>query len=327
MKKAKQVHLAVFQVALALLASSSPAVWGQASYPSRPIRLVVPNAAGGPSDTLARILGQKMGENMGQAVVVDNRVGAAGNIGTDFVAKSAPDGYTMLLTTSGPISINPNLYKMTYDPIKDLAPITIPANTYLLLMVNPKLEVNSVSELVQLAKRRPGQLNYASTGVGNNQHLAFEMLKAQAGIDVVHVPFRALTQIIPAVIAGDVSMMLDTMGGMAQARTGRLKALAVTGKKRSSFAPDIPTLAESGFPSYDVTLWFGLFAPGGTSPELVSRLNAESNKVVNSADARPALNSAGVEPVGSSSQELTAQIASEMVTWAKLIKSLGIKPE
>lgn len=318
---------AVYRLAAMALLLISVNAWAQQGYPARPIHLIVPNAAGGPSDVMARVFGQKLSENLKQPVIVENKVGAAGNVGSDYVAKAPPDGYALLLTTSGPITINPNLYKMPYDPIKDLAPISILANTYLLLLVDPKLGVNSVSDLVQLAKRQPGKLNYASTGVGNNQHLAFEMLKAQAGINIVHVPFRALTQILPAVVSGDVSMMLDTTSGIAHARSGRLKALAVTGKRRSAFAAEVPTMAESGFPDYDVTLWFGLFAPGGTRPELISMLNAESRKVIFSPELKPALDAAGVEPVGSTEPEFAAQLARETVSWAQLVKSLGIKPQ
>lgn len=314
----------------AILAAALCAPAGTASaqtYPTKLIRLVVPNAAGGPSDLVGRILAQKLTETLGQTTIVENRVGAAGNVGTDAVAKSTPDGHTLLFTTSGPITLNPSLYKMPYDPIRDLAPVSLLASTPLLLTVSPTLEVSSVAELIKLAKTRPGKLNYASTGVGNNQHLAFEMLKAQSGIDIVHVPFRAYTQVVAAVTTGEVPMMMAPLSALSLARTGKVKALAVTGKKRSSFASDIPTLAESGFPDYEVALWFGLFAPAGTPPGIISRLHSESVRALEQPDARQRLSGLAIETVGTTPEQLVALIASETETWAKLIKSIGIKPE
>ena len=304
---------------------------GEASaqaYPSKLVRIIVPNAAGGPSDVVGRLLAQKLPEALGQSVILENRVGAAGNIGTDMVAKSTPDGHTLLFTSSGPITINPAVYpKMPYDAIKDLAPIAMLASSPLVLTVPPGLPVNSVAELVRYAKSNPGKLNYASTGIGNNQHLAFELLKSQSGIDIVHVPYRGITQVVAAVMAGEVSMYFDTMLVLANARAGKVKPLAVTSRTRSVFAPDWPTLFESGYPEYDQVLWFGLFAPAGTSPSIVARLQSESIRALAQPDSKEKLSNLGFEAVVSTPEQFAARIAAESATWSKLVKALGIRAE
>lgn len=298
------------------------------TYPSRPVRIVVPNAPGGPSDLTARVLSQKLSDAWGQAVLVDNRAGAGGNIGLDAVAKSAPDGYTLLLTGSGSIAINPSMYaNIPFDPIKDFAPVSLVVSTPLVLAVSPHIPANSVAELVRLAKSQPGRLNYASTGIGNNSHLIAEMLSLQAGIKLVHVTYRSIPQAYAGLMTGEVAILFDTTNILGQVRAGKLKALAVTGKTRSALAPELPTMMESGLPDFEATAWFGVFAPAGTTPGIVTLVNAELERALEKADVRQKLTGVGFEVVGGSPERLDAQLKADLVRWATLIKAAGIKAQ
>ena len=260
-------------VALALLAS--PAV--AQTFPSKSIRIVVPLAAGGPGDVLARAVGQKLAENVGQPVVIDNRPGANTNIGNEAVAKSPPDGYTLLATAST-LTINPSLYaNLPYDAVKSFAPLTLIATTPLVLVVHPSLPVKSVQELAALAKSKPGQLHYGSAGSGSVLHLAGEMFNTMARVKLVHVPYKGVTNAFSDLLGGQISLMFPGAPiALPQARAGKLRALATTGDKRAPAAPELPTVAEMGFPGYEVSVWYGLLAPAGTPAATINRLHSDS---------------------------------------------------
>lgn len=318
-------HVISLIMAMFLLASGT--VLAQ-KYPSKSVRIVVPNAPGGPSDLVARVLAQKLSEAWGQAVVVDNRPGAGTNLGTEAVVKSAPDGYTLLLVGST-ISVNRSLYtNIPFDPITDLAPISMVASTPTVLIVPPNFPANSVAELVQLAKRQPGRLNFASTGVGFTSHLEGEMLNMQAGTKITHIPYRSASQVYTALMTNEVAFYFDGPHVLTtHVRAGKLKALAVTGKTRSSIAPDLPTMVEAGFPEFVVVAWFGTFAPAGTHHDIVSLINAELGRALREPDVQQALNSAGYAPVGTTPEQLASQLKNDVKRWADLIKATGIKAQ
>ncbi len=316
--------VAVLIIATAVISTA----WGQA-YPSKPVKLIVPYPAGGSADTLARLIGQKLSEIWGQPVVVDNKPGANGIIGTDLAAKSLPDGYTLYVGTDGPISINPSLYaNMPYDWKKDFVPVSLMAVLNQILVVHPSLPATSVQELVALAKSKPGQLNYASMGRGSSPHLGAELFKSVAGVDITHVPYKGSAQSITGLLAGEVSLFFVGISTAAPfVKAGRLRALAVTSKKRSDALADVPTFVESGLPDVELGIWFGLFAPAGTPPAVISRLNTDIAKVLDLAEVRQALASRGFEPRGSSPEEFRELIQKDQNRWAALIRQLGIKPE
>jgi len=299
------------------------------SYPSRPIRLVVPFPAGGTTDILAREAAQKLTEVLGQAVVVDNRPGAAGNIGSDLVAKSAPDGYTLLMGTVGTHAINPSLYsKMPYDHVKDFAPVVLVAGVPNVLVVNPTLPVNSVADLIKLAKDKPGQINFASSGSGTSIHLSGELFKTMAGVDMTHVPYKGSSPALTDLIGGQVQIMFDNLpSALPQIKGGRLRAIAVTSLKRAPVLPDIPTINESGLPGFEASSWFGVLAPAGTPAAIVARINTEVNKWLQSADAREKLLGQGAEAAGGSPEQFGNFIRAESEKWAKVVKFSGVKPE
>jgi tripartite-type tricarboxylate transporter receptor subunit TctC len=297
------------------------------SYPSRPIRLVVPFPAGGTTDILAREAAQKLTEALGQAVVVDNRPGAAGNIGSDLVAKSAPDGYTLLMGTVGTHAINPSLYsKMPYDHVKDFAPVVLVAGVPNVLVVNPTLPVNSVADLIKLAKDKPGQINFASSGSGTSIHLSGELFKTMAGVDMTHVPYKGSSPALTDLIGGQVQIMFDNLpSALPQIKGGRLRAIAVTSLKRAPVLPDIPTINESGLPGFEASSWFGVLAPAGTPAAIVARINTEVNKWLQSADAREKLLGQGAEAAGGSPERFANHIRAESEKWAKVVKVSGAK--
>jgi tripartite-type tricarboxylate transporter receptor subunit TctC len=297
------------------------------SYPSRPIRLVVPFPAGGTTDILAREAAQKLTEALGQAVVVDNRPGAAGNIGSDLVAKSAPDGYTLLMGTVGTHAINPSLYsKMPYDHVKDFAPVVLVAGVPNVLVVNPTLPVNSVADLIKLAKDKPGQINFASSGSGTSIHLSGELFKTMAGVDMTHVPYKGSSPALTDLIGGQVQIMFDNLpSALPQIKGGRLRAIAVTSLKRAPVLPDIPTINESGLPGFEASSWFGVLAPAGTPAAIVARINTEVNKWLQSADAREKLLGQGAEAAGGSPEQFANHIRAESAKWAKVVKASGAK--
>jgi tripartite-type tricarboxylate transporter receptor subunit TctC len=309
------------------LCSTCIAAHAADTYPTRPIRLVVPFAPGGPSDTLARLLAQKLTESMGQTLVVDNRGSPGGIVGFEIAAKAIPDGYTLLLGGGSGLTQNPSLYrKLPYDAMRDLAPISRLDSAPNVLCVHPSVQARSVQELVALAKSKPGQINFASAGTGNR--LASELLKIHAHIDIVNVPYKGTGQAIIELVAGQVQMMMmNPITAQPQMKAGKLRGLAVTTLKRSSAFPDLPTMAESGLPGFEVNSWHGFFAPARTPPAIVARLNAETQKMLGLPDVKERFAIGGLEPAGTTPQALSAYLRSETDKWAKIIRQVGIKPE
>jgi len=309
--------------ALLLLALSHPAL---AQYPNRAVKLVVPFPPAGATDIVGRIVAQKLGEQMGQSVVVENKPGAGGSIGSDLVAKSAPDGYTLLMATSSTHSIGPALQKLPYDPLKDFAPITHVANVPNVLVVSPVLPVTSVKELIAYAKARPGQLNFASSGVGTIVHLNGELFKMLAGVDLVHVPYKGTALSIPDVANGSVAMLFDSLASVQpHIKAGRVRPLAVNAQRRSALLPEVPTLAEAGMPAFDRYTWFGMFAPAGTPKDIVARVNAEVAAALKAPDLLERFAAAGAEAVGSTPEQFVERIKSDATRWAEVIRAANVK--
>jgi len=323
--------LRFFIVALVAVATCAAAQ----TYPNKPIRLVVPFPAAGTTDILARDVGQRLTETLGQPVVIDNRPGAAGNVGSDIVAKSAPDGYTLLMCTVSSHAINPGLYsKLPYDHIKDFAPVILVARVPNVLEVNPGVPVYTVADLIKLAKEKPGEINFASSGSGTSIHLSGELFKTMTGVNMVHVPYKGSAPAITDLIGGQVQVMFDNLpSSLQQIKAGKLRAIAVTSAQRSPALPDLPTIAESGLPGFEATSWFGVLAPAGTPPAIVNRLNAEINKWLQSPDGKEKLLAQGalIEPrgesvtAGGSPEQFAAFIRAETEKWAKVIKASGAK--
>lgn len=319
-------RLVVWAFSVAMMVPGTGVVSGQ-NYPTKPIRAVVPAAPGGASEVLARTIGQKLTESWAQQVVVDIRAGGQGIIGSQIVANSAPDGYTILIVATG-YAVNPSLYRLPYDTLRDFERITVLATSPNVLVVHPSVPARSVKELIALAKAKPGQLNYASSGVGGGGHLSIELFKWMAELDIVHVPYKGGGEATGAVVAGQVHLLSTSTGAaMPQVRAGRLRALAVTSAKRSPEFQDLPTVAESGLPGYDVTSWFGVLAPGGTPRNIVYKLRDEIARILKLPDVRSRLASLGFEPVGSTPEEFTALVRSELAKWGQAIKAAGIKSE
>ncbi len=297
-------------------------------FPSRPIRMIVPYPPGGGTDTAARPIAQKMTESLGQAVIVDNRPGASEVIGTEAAARAAPDGYTLLLTTNA-FAINPSLQpKLPYDPARDFTPVSPLVTTPFMLVANPRLPVKSVVELVELAKAQPGKLNFASLGNGTPHHLAMEWLKLLAGVDIVAVPYKGVGPGLAAVMAGEVELMFTGLtAGLVQVNGGKVRALAVSTARRAPAAPDVPTIAEAGYPEYEALAWYGILAPAGTPAPVISRLNAEFAKALNAPDIRERFAKIGVDPAPGSPADLLAMIRKETELWARVIKATGTKPQ
>ena len=296
------------------------------SYPTKPIRLVLPYPPGGGTDVIARPLAQKLTEQLGQQVIVDNRGGAGGNIGMEFVAKSPADGYTLLFALTAQYAVNPSLYpKLPYDPVRDYAPISLLANAPYLLVVHPALPAKSVAELVALVKARPGQLSYSSSGNGSGAHLAGEMLRSLAHVEIVHVPYKGAGPAMPDLIAGQVQLSFITYTAAGpHIKTGRLRALGVTTAKRSPTLPDLPAIGET-VAGYDSAVWYGFAAPAGTPPEIVSKLNTEVLRVLAAPDFRSRITLEAVSPIGSTPEEFSSFMKSEIVRWAKVVKDSGAK--
>ncbi len=316
--------LSLFSVVM--LMSATSVAFAQ-SYPNKPICLIVPYPAGGTTDILGRIIAQKLTENLGQRVVVENKPGAGGNIGAETAAKAAPDGYTILVAPVGTIAINVSLYrKIPFDPVKDLVPVTMAVANPLVLVVHPSVPAKSIRELIALAKSKPGQLNYGSGGNGTSMHLAGELFKTMAGIDMVHIPYKGSAPCITALLGGEVEMSFDQIvTSLPHAKGGKLRALAVSSPKRSQIAPDVPTFMESGLPGFEVSTWSGVFAPTGTPKEIVSRLNNEIVKILKMPDMRESLLRQGSEPVGNTTEEFAAYIKAEIAKWAKVVKDSGAR--
>ncbi|RPI47855.1 MAG: tripartite tricarboxylate transporter substrate binding protein [Betaproteobacteria bacterium] len=300
---------------------------GAQTWPSKPLRIVTPFPAGGGTDFVARIAAQKLGEQLGQNVLVDNRAGAGGIIGTELAARAPGDGYTLLMGSNGPLAILPNLRtKLPYDVNRDLAPIGLVCVMPYVFVVHPVLPVKNVKELVALAKSRPGQLNYGSPGIGATNHLSVELLKTLAGIDLVHVPYKGVPPALADLVAGQVQFMSgDLSTVLPQVKAGRLRALATTGLKRSSLVPELPTVAENGVPGYEATGWFGLLAPAGLDKELVNRLNASLVRGVADKDARSRLTALGGDVMTGTPDQFAAHIRAESAKWAKIITVARVK--
>jgi tripartite-type tricarboxylate transporter receptor subunit TctC len=321
--------MAVIRGLLAALAalSISGAALAQTGYPDKPIRILVGFTPGVAPDITGRLLADKFSEAWGKPVVVENVTGAGGNIATDRVAKAAPDGYTLLMGGNSSLVINPSLYeKLPFDPIKDFAPIAqifVAAN---ILVVHPEFPAKSLPELIALARAQPGKLTYAHAGVGTSQHLAGELFKSMAKIDVQPVAYRGSTAVMPDMLAGRLSLFFgNVVNVLPLVREGKLKAFAVTSLKRSAVAPDLPTMAESGFPGFEAVPWFGLMAPAGTPPAIIDKLHRETVRVLALPDVRRRLEELGLDVIGSSPAELAAVIKSETPHWAKVIREAGIK--
>jgi tripartite-type tricarboxylate transporter receptor subunit TctC len=299
------------------------------SYPQKPVRLVVGVPPGGTTDIVARLVGQKLGEQLGQQFVIDNRGGAGGNIGAEAVAKSPPDGYTLFLATIGTMAINPNLYsKMPFDTLRDFAAISQLTSMPQLLVVHPSVPAKSVKELIAYAKSHPGQLNFASGGSGTAIHLAGELFKSMANVDMVHIAYKGSGPAMTDLLGGQVSLMFDQiLTALPHVQSGKLRALAVTTAKRSRAVPQLPTISEAALPGYAVTTWHGLLAPAGTPREIVNRLSAETAKALQSADVVDRFATQGVEPVSSTPEEFAAIMKSELEKWRKVILASGTKLE
>lgn len=313
--------------ALATAAATPDARAQTAAFPAKPVRLVVPFPPGGPLDTVGRAIAQKLTEAWGQSVVVDNRPGAGGNIGADLVAKSAPDGYTVVMGALSTHAVNPSLYPtMPYDAAKDFAPITLVAVTPNVLVVNPALPVRTVKELIAYAKANPGKLSFGSGSNGSAGHLAGELLKADAGIDMVHIPYKGAAPAMQALLAGDTQLMFDNLASAtAQVKAGKLRALAVTTAQRSKLAPDLPTMAEAGVPGFDISTWFGLLAPAGTPAEVIAKWNTDTVKILNSTDMRERLTAQGAEAAPTTPAEFAQFIGRELAKYARIVKVSGAK--
>jgi tripartite-type tricarboxylate transporter receptor subunit TctC len=303
---------------------TATAAWAQ-SYPNKPIKLIVPFAPGGFTDVVARILGQKLSISLGQPFVIENKAGAGSTIGTDFVAKAAPDGYTLVMVSTTHV-ISPAIYpKLPYDPIKSFTPVGKLVDSAYVLMVNPKVPVNSVADYIALAKAQPDKIHYASSGNGSSQHLMGGMFAAMTGTKLIHVPYKGSSGAASDLVAGVVeSSFAGVPNAMAQVPAGRLKALAVTTSKRIPQLPDVPTMQEAGVPGYEASVWLGLLAPAGTPKDIVARLNAEIAKVMNAADTKKELYAAGVESDISTPEALGALMNREMDRWGKVINDAGI---
>ena len=298
------------------------------AYPARPVRLLVPFAPGGGADTLSRIITPKLHDALGQPWVVDNRGGAAGNIAAETVARAAPDGHTVFMGFNTVLTVNPSLYKLPYSVEKDLQPVTLLATAQYILVLHPSVPANTLSEFIVLAKQKPGSLNYSSAGVGSPLHLAAELFKKRAGVSMVHLAYKGGGPAAAAVLAGEAQVLFGSVASsIPQVKAGRLKALATTGTQRSRVVPELPTIAESGFPGFDVSSWYALLVPAGTPPAIVNRIRGAAMKAVELPDVREAMSRQGLEVATSTPQELAARIKAETGVWAGVIKEAGIKAE
>lgn len=319
-----RASIALFAIA-AFFCSGS---WAQ-SYPSKPVRIVVPFSAGGGTDIFARLIGRKLGDNLGQPFVVDNRAGGSGIIGLGIVARAEPDGYTLLMGTNGTQASNPAVYsKLPYDTLKDFASISLIADSPFILLVNPSLPVTSVKDLIEYAKARPGQLSYGSSGVGQSSHLGFELFNRLAGITAIHVPFKGLPPATAETMAGNLTMTWDTITASApHIRAKKLRALGIGSAQRSPLLPEIPTISEAGIPGFQLSSWYAMFAPAGTPAEIVRLLQREIVKVLADPEVRERFAGLGAEAIGSTPEELTAAIKRDLALWQKIAREANVKIE
>jgi tripartite-type tricarboxylate transporter receptor subunit TctC len=329
-RKASRARAALRSMGLACLAATaSAAAIGSSEYPARPIRMVVPFAAGGVSDITARVLASRMQESLGQRLVVDNRGGAGGMIGTDIVAKAAPDGYTLVLASNGTHAVVPHLYKkVPYDPVKDFAPIGMVSISPQVLAVNKDLPVKSVKDLIALAKAKPGALTYGSSGNGSTGHISAEMLGAMAGIQLTHVPYKSASAAYPDVFSGRVALVFDSAYSMTQhIKADRLRALAVTTPKRAASLPDLPTMSEAGLPGYSMALWVAVFAPASTPAAIVARLNKDMNRALSTPQVREQMAQQGAEVVYGTPAELMAAVKGDLKRVGEIVKAANIEAQ
>ncbi|MCE7529093.1 tripartite tricarboxylate transporter substrate binding protein [Polynucleobacter sp. IMCC 29146] len=302
-------------------------VHAQADYPNKPIRLIIGFPPGGSTDIVGRIVAQKLGERLGQTIVVENRAGAGGTIGAELAAKAAPDGYTLTIGTTSTHAVAAGAYsKLPYDPVKGFMPISLVAVTPYLLVVNPKVPANNLAELVALAKSQPGKLNYASAGNGSTTHLAMEMLNDVAGIKVVHVPYKGNAQADLAILSNEVQVLFGSMPALLQnAKADKVRPLAVGSAKRSVALPNVPTVAESGYPGFEAALWLGVLAPAGTPKPIIERLNKELVSIVATPDFKVLMEKNGAEPISNSPDQFGSMIRAEVERYGKVVKNIGLK--
>lgn len=327
MKTVLKATLAV--VTACSLAAAQDSFAQSQGYPRKSIHLVVPYATGGPTDLVGRVIGQKLAENIGQSVVIDNRVGAGGNIGTEFVAKAAPDGYTLLWGALGNVGINPSLYKnLSYSMIVNFVPVMLVAKQTLVLVTSPSLPAQSVTELIAYAKANPGRLTFGSAGVGTSGHLAAELFRSVVGIDMAHAPYKGTALVYPDLISGRIAILFDAIASVVPYVTSaKVKALAVTDSTRSPLLAGVPTLQEAGVAGADVTTWYAILAPAGTPRDIVARINSEVMRVVRAPEIKARLAGAGVELIGGTPEECGAYIKAEIDKWAKVIKAVGVSAD
>lgn len=297
------------------------------SYPTKPIRFIAPNLPGGPTDILARLLGQQLSERMGQPVIIENRAGAGGNIGTEAAAKSPPDGYTLVTANNATFGANVSIYKrLGFHPIKDFTPVIFVGRQPNILVVHPSLPVNNVKQLIALAKARPGELNYSGSGIGAAAHLGAELFKSMTGTNIVHISYKSAAPALVDLIAGQTQLMFATALSVSpHIKANRVRPLAVTTEKRSPFMPELPTIAEAGVPGFEASTWHGVVVPAGTPAPIVERLNTELNKALKTPDVRQRLTGLGAEIVGGSSKDFADHIGREILKWAKVVKSIGVQ--
>jgi tripartite-type tricarboxylate transporter receptor subunit TctC len=314
-------------IACLCIALAIPAALAQ-SWPARPIKMIVPFPAGGPTDVMTRILSDKLGQALGQPVVVENRPGAGGSIGADLVAKSAPDGYTLLMATGSTHSVGPYLQKLPYDPNKDFTPLVYVGYATNILLVSPKLGVSNVRELIEYARKEPGRLNYATSGIGSVAHLTSEMFAMMAGVKLTHVPYKGTQQSINDIASGQVGILFDNvMTAKPHVDSGRLKGIAISSRERSAIVPNIPTVSESGLAGFDSSNWFGVFGPANLPRPVVERIEQELNKILADAAVRDRFHGLGFEVTGGGPAQLTSIMQSEAQRWSKIIREANVKPE
>ena len=308
-----------------LVCASALAQTGSNAYPARPVKIIVPFGAGGLTDIVARAIAQHLTARLGQQVVVENKSGASGNIGADFVAKSKPDGYTLLMGSIGTNAVNAHLFANMPYTVKDFTAVALVASGTLMLVTNPQVPARDLRELLAYARANPGKLSYASGGAGASQHLAGELLKNMAGVDIAHVPYRGLAPAVTDVVSGQVSMTFDLATVAPFVRSGQLRPIAVANGRRSSAFPDVPTIAEAGLPDYEASAWYGLFAPAGTPSSVIALLNAEANRALADPGLRERLRSLGAEPIGGTPQEAQRFVDAEGLKWSQVVRKAGIR--
>ena len=319
--------MTAFLRVLVLLLAAIPIAAHAQAWPSKQIRIIVPFPSGGFNDTLGRILAQDLPKTLGQSVIVENKPGGGSIIGTELAAKSAPDGYTLFIAAL-PFAVVQSLSKTSFDVTKDFAPITLAGVSDNMLVAHPAFPVNSLQDLIKFAKEKPGRINYGSSGAGTSVHLCMELFKTMTGTFMTHIPYKGSAPVVTDLIGGQVDIMFDNLPNVIQhVKGGRMKALAVSGGKRSPLAPEVPTVAEAGVPGFEVTVWFGLLAPAGTPREIIQRLNAESTKIINSPEVTDRFVKQGVEPRTGTPEQFGDMVKTEVVRWAKVIKDAGIRAD